>query len=249
MSFYVTLPSNSSMTYFPNNTCTHYMTKLQSSIQLDGAYEVALTEITLPYNWSAVTNGEFYVYNKSTGDQESIHVSWFKDQCINEVVEMINKEMISKNYPILFSYDIKSSVCYVRVPDKYGLEFIDSGGKELGFVYQYVEGTRLTNKFQGAKRILPEADKLSTIYCYTDIIDYQFVGDSYSPLLTTIAVPNNLKYGDTINHMYSQPHYVPVCRNNINIVEIDLRSDTGEKVSFKSGKVVAKLHFRPKRLF
>jgi hypothetical protein len=63
MSFYVTLPSNSSMQYFPNNKCTNYITKLKSSIQLDSPYEVALTEITIPFNWSAVVDGGFVVKN------------------------------------------------------------------------------------------------------------------------------------------------------------------------------------------
>ena len=49
-SFYVTLPSNSSMEYFPNNTMSEYTTVLPQPIKLNGKFEVALTELNYsPY--------------------------------------------------------------------------------------------------------------------------------------------------------------------------------------------------------
>ena len=43
--FYLTLPtSNSSMNYCPNNTLTHYTTKLQKIMDLDRAWKIGLTE-------------------------------------------------------------------------------------------------------------------------------------------------------------------------------------------------------------
>ena len=55
---YVTLPSNSSMNFFPNNTLSSFTTKLQHQISLDGLYEVALTEIILPFNWTIKLKGK-----------------------------------------------------------------------------------------------------------------------------------------------------------------------------------------------
>ena len=43
--FYLTLPSNSSMEYYPDNTTSHYFTKLPQDIHLTGDYEVGLSEI------------------------------------------------------------------------------------------------------------------------------------------------------------------------------------------------------------
>lgn len=45
-SFYVTLPSNSSMKTFPNNTKSDFTTVLNSPLYLDGNYEVALASIS-----------------------------------------------------------------------------------------------------------------------------------------------------------------------------------------------------------
>ena len=46
--FYLTLPSNSSMDYYPQNTVAQYTTKLNSTIELDSDWEVGLTEISFP---------------------------------------------------------------------------------------------------------------------------------------------------------------------------------------------------------
>ena len=64
MSFYVTLPSNSSMKYFPNNTLTKYTSKLHNQLQLEGKYEVALTEIMFPFNWLPTISGNIEIINK-----------------------------------------------------------------------------------------------------------------------------------------------------------------------------------------
>lgn len=49
--FYVTLPSNASMNYFPGNTQASYRTKLSSPLQLSEEWEVGLSEIIIPRNW------------------------------------------------------------------------------------------------------------------------------------------------------------------------------------------------------
>ncbi|GFR29583.1 uncharacterized protein TNCT_632861 [Trichonephila clavata] len=49
--FYVTLPSNTNMNYFPSNTQSSYRTKLSSPLIFAGNWEVALCEICIPCNW------------------------------------------------------------------------------------------------------------------------------------------------------------------------------------------------------
>ena len=52
MSQYVTLPSNSSMLYFTQNTLTSFYTKLAKLIISDDSnWEVALAEISFPKSW------------------------------------------------------------------------------------------------------------------------------------------------------------------------------------------------------
>ena len=49
--FYVTLPSNSSLSYFPDNKTCRYTTKLHSALALSEDYEVGLAEIKFQNTW------------------------------------------------------------------------------------------------------------------------------------------------------------------------------------------------------
>jgi hypothetical protein len=46
MSFYITLPSNSSKAEYPGNRQSNYTTIIKQPINLNGSYEVALVDIT-----------------------------------------------------------------------------------------------------------------------------------------------------------------------------------------------------------
>lgn len=65
--FYVTLPSNASMQYFPQNTQSSYRTKLTSPLMLNSAWEVGLSEIFIPRNWFNIGdhNNSYTVYLKT----------------------------------------------------------------------------------------------------------------------------------------------------------------------------------------
>ena len=66
--FYVTLPSNSSMQYFPDHKTSNFVTKLSTTLQLDGDWEVGLAEIDYPHTWYNIregrNSGEIYARNK-----------------------------------------------------------------------------------------------------------------------------------------------------------------------------------------
>jgi hypothetical protein len=88
---------------------------------------------------------------------------------------------------------------------------------------------------------------VSSLYIYTNIIDYQFVGDSYAPLLRTIMVNENVEnYGKYISQEFQNTQYLPLRLNIFDYIEIDIRDDTGNPIHFEAGKVLIKLHFRPK---
>ena len=58
--FYLSLPSNSSKNYYPDNTLTKFTTKLPTAIALQGEWEVGLAEIILPKNWINVNEGQSF---------------------------------------------------------------------------------------------------------------------------------------------------------------------------------------------
>ena len=50
--FIVTLPSNASVTNFPNNKASSYTVSLPKSLTLDGDFEVAVGDLQYPHNWT-----------------------------------------------------------------------------------------------------------------------------------------------------------------------------------------------------
>ncbi|CAF0972724.1 unnamed protein product [Brachionus calyciflorus] len=52
ISFYVTLPSKSSMDLYSNNCLSEFAVRLKEPIRLDIQYEVALVEFTYKHSWS-----------------------------------------------------------------------------------------------------------------------------------------------------------------------------------------------------
>lgn len=64
--FYVTLPSNASIQYFPRNTQSSYRTKLIQPLFLSGQWEVGLSEIFIPRNWFNIGehNNDYIVYTE-----------------------------------------------------------------------------------------------------------------------------------------------------------------------------------------
>lgn len=53
--FYIVLLSNSSMQYYPQNTTTHFITKLPQHVNLPGNWTVALVDIHFPLNFQNVS--------------------------------------------------------------------------------------------------------------------------------------------------------------------------------------------------
>ena len=52
--FYMTLPSNSSSQFFPNNTMANFKTKLHAPVSLSGSWECALVDINFPKTWFTI---------------------------------------------------------------------------------------------------------------------------------------------------------------------------------------------------
>jgi hypothetical protein len=87
----------------------------------------------------------------------------------------------------------------------------------------------------------------TTLFVYCNLCEEQIVGDHYVPLLRTVFIDG--KRGESINKIYDQPHYVPVNSTRIHSVEINIKNDLDELVSFhNTAKVLCKLHFRQKAI-
>jgi hypothetical protein len=87
----------------------------------------------------------------------------------------------------------------------------------------------------------------NTLYVYCSICEPQIVGDTYAPLLRTVFITENR--GNTVDTIFDSPHYIPVMQSKFDVIELNIKNDLNELVSFGAGaKVLCKLHFRQKAL-
>ena len=83
-----------------------------------------------------------------------------------------------------------------------------------------------------------------SLFVYCNIVDHSPVGDSSAQLLRTVEVPSDLTYAQNINLIYDKPHFIRLQTNSFDIINLDIRDDTFEKIPFQFGRVIIKLIFR-----
>ena len=77
--------------------------------------------------------------------------------------------------------------------------------------------------------------RIHSIMIYTDLIEYNLVGDTEAPLLRWFLFPSKLKSGDFIStgqymnyQTFSNLHFRPLLKNSFHSIHIDLRDTSGE---------------------
>jgi hypothetical protein len=89
------------------------------------------------------------------------------------------------------------------------------------------------------------ANAFTHLYIYSSLIESIHVGEMKAPLLKTIWLDKPPKYGETFSVDIKNPMYIPVAQNSINNIEINIRSDSGELISFsESDKSSLTIHLK-----
>jgi len=298
--FQLTLPSNASITFSPDNKPANYTTTLPSPISLEGEWEVALIDIQYPHNWMNITKDIYLIIlietsNKDKGFRTTLsavlfnYKSKYEEECIELRKQLWGNKKVDDN-DILLLYARLPKGYYANVGDlitTLNEEIQDSINgvaafasnreqtKEVNLVYRYNQIERRVQLFQTGmvgppeivcfdkqvKSILEQAnptlpDKkqiltreklllntIPSIYIYSDIIKYQFVGDAKVPLLGVLPVQG--VDGEQQYWSFNPPYYIPVSMSTLSSVNIHLADDKGDEIPFfGDGKVVARLHFR-----
>lgn len=93
-----------------------------------------------------------------------------------------------------------------------------------------------------------EASRLeipASMYIYSDICEYQLVGDTQAPLLGILPIDGQHKQQRFWS--FVPPYYIGVTKSFLSEIELRLCTDTGDSVPFTSDcLVIARIHFRKK---
>ena len=242
--FYVTLPSNSSFDYYPDNTLNDFTTKLFKPIDLSGEWEVALTEISFPHSFYNVNAPYNRILYSGDGTRRNAKLITVPPGYYNDLDELfltmheLMDELGKANIKLILNKNTQK----VRVKlqhDAY-VEFHPELMAILGFPNRDI----LIRQTTEADLPVDINGGMYSLYMYTDIIEDQLVGDAFAPLLRIVHMDKK-SCGDVITQTYQSPHFVKVRMKRFDTIAVRIRRDTGEKILFQRGKIIVKLCFRP----
>jgi hypothetical protein len=249
--FYVTLPSDSSVGYYPNNTIARFVTKLPERIRLEGDYEMGLAEIIYPHTWynfdnederywigAAPKKGEFFpkiIVQSGYYEDGSVLADSLNRECHRTFEDMDVKFSYSETIG-RFSLSVHSPGSHLFVMSEDLQRYLGFELKTLSFAVDKQSYGMMAERAFDANR------GLHLIYVYCDAAAHAIVGDTKTPLLRVCNVAG--KHGDVVRHTYDQPHYAPVGRREFDTIEIAINNEIGKPMPFEYGKSVVILHFR-----
>lgn len=246
---YITLPSNASMSDYPQNRLSSFRVKLNSPLQLQGCWEVALVELIFP---TPLMNAPFsqshgFTYSISGQGEHRVHIRPFAYKTINQLISYIKYFMTDKQKTVFdIEYDNENDrvKIYNRLKQDLAFNFPDRISLLMGFHPDVLYYTNAHNDTIWAPNAPDMSAGLTLMYVYTNICEPQVVGHKLAPLLR--VVPCDYREFGTKCKEFTKPHYIPVHKQIITEIQIDIYTDVAdERAPFRdNSRVIAKLHFR-----
>lgn len=262
--FYVTLPCNASSSVYPENRISSYTTRLAKAINLKGQWEVGLAEIEYPRSWYNFNDedGHFILHTAPEPPDSNpsnigfsiitkLYISGGYYANIRAILRAINQLIAPA--AVLNHDELKNKV-YLTAKPNISVSFRGRLATILGMTLKPLGGLNYHKEPDFTANVIMYAPHqcdinagFYTMYVYTDIIQYQAVGDSYVPLLRCVHITG--KGNDAVIARYDNPHYASISKDHITSIVIELKDDQNHKVPFSYGKVIVKLHFKPKNIY
>lgn len=250
-SFYITLPSNACRNIFPENDSSNYTITLSQPIELQGPYEVALAEISYCHTWNNIVFEEnsFDVVqhnlqsNPTTPLKEppiQLRIPTGNYESVAELLKEINSLLKKSKIDVILHYSPIAKKVYILGPSGHSLRFHAPLAYMLGF---HPNGWVASGENPASPYPCDINGGQYHILLYTNIIEAQHVGDFVVPLLRIVKKEGS--YGDLITFSYDRLHYVPVNKQRLQDIQIELKTDLNTPLRFTYGKTICKLHFRP----
>jgi hypothetical protein len=235
------------MDYFPDNTLTHFTTRLPQMMDLVGSWEIGMTEIQYPHSCYNIKKREAWV-----------HVDVYLE--VNQL-QGNNFQLTAGYYPspkrILKAIEGKKHRTPLKKKFDIGMNEINH---KIGIAVKkdcHVTTSPLLQHMLGFKRaIFPQGDHvadwvadvtrgLSSLYVYCPLAEPRMVGDAQVPLLRMVLVEG--RDAEMVTRIFDPVQYCPLVLRRFQTVEIDIRDDTGVKIPFERGRVVVTLHCRKRK--
>lgn len=245
MAFNVTLTSNVRIGGSDTNTNAHFITKLAKTLKLHSSqWEVGLLDIQYPASWRNVEDGYVVVTNTKDGVKRKCEIRSGRYASMGELLSEINRILINYDLEkvVSFYYDSLRNETFLMLREQ---EHSVMMSRDVAWVLGFepdVEYAAEINRSQNPPDINAG---FTSLYVYSSVVSPRHVGDSLVPLLRTVPITESER-NSTVFFEFSNVQYSPVSNTSTDLIEVDIRRDDGERVSFRSGKVVLTVRFRPR---
>ena len=265
-SFTKELVSNAFGELFPDSTLSSFTNFSQEQVNLEGQWEVAISEKSYPSVYQNITEGKFKFFDKKLSKSMSTYsIEPGLYTSITDIVQAMNTLIQEKNNHNETCITAKVSrrtqeVGIMLANDSSGLAFCST---DLGHIFGNNVGNEFGVLMIGKGPQEPEFAydivRIHSLMIYSDIVQYSIVGDTKAPLLRCFFFISKLKGGDIITtgqymnyQTFSNLQCRPRLKNSFHSLHNDLRDPSGEKIPFVSVRITrlvllfrkaSKIHF------
>ena len=240
--------SNASGEMFPNNTLSSFTNFLPEQVNLEGQWEVAISEISYPSMYQNITEGKFKFFDEKLSKSTSTYnLEPGLYTSITDIVEAMNTLIQQRNNHHGTCIAVKVSrktqkVVILLANDSSGLAFCST---DLGHIFGNNVGNEFGVLMIGKGPHEPEFAydivRIHSLMIYSDLVEHSIVGDTKAPLLRCFPFISKLKGGDIITtgqymnyQTFNNLQFRPLLKNSFDSIHIDLRDTSGEKIPFVS---------------
>ena len=236
----IKLASNASAQIFPDRTLSSFTNFSPEQLNLEGQWEVKISEISYPSMYQNVTEGKFLFFDKKLSkSSEFYYLRHGIYPSITDIVEAMNTLIQGRNNHSENCVTTKLSRRTQKVEIYLANE--ESGLAFFSTDLRHIFGSNVGNEFgvmlRGKRPHKPEFAyeivRIPSLMVYTDLIEYNIVGDSLRRCFPSIS---KLKAGDIITtglymnyQTLSNLQFRPLLKIFFHSIHIGLRDTSGKK--------------------
>ena len=246
-SFTIELVSNASSQLFPDNTLSSFTNFLPSQVNLEGQWEVAISEISYPSMYQNITVGKFIYAHKEYEKGETLYLEPGLYSSITDIVEAMNNclqnkwsllrtfikvQVVRSTQKIELTLENETSNLVLLSPDLVHIFGISTGNES---------GLWMRGKGPHKPPLEYDIVRIHSLMIYSDIVEYSMVGDSKAPLLRSFPYISKVKSGDILTtgqymnyQTFNNLQFRRLLKSSFQSIHIDVRDTSGEKIPFVS---------------
>ena len=247
-SFTIELVPNASGELSPDDTLTSSTNFLPEQLNMEGQWEVAISEKSYPSMYQNITEGKFKFFDEKLSKSTSTYsIEPGLYTSITDIVEAMDMLIQHRSNNSETCITVKVSrrsqkVVIIPANDTSGLAFCST---DLGHIFGNNVGNHfgvlMKRKGPHEPQFAYDIVRINSLMIYSNLVEYSIVGDTKAPLLRCFPFISKLKGGDIITtgqymnyQTFSNLQFRPLLKNSFHSSHIDLRDTSGEKIPFVS---------------